>query len=155
MMEKINAVITGVGGYVPDYVLTNEEISRMVDTNDEWIMTRIGVKERRILNEEGLGTSYMPIPPVHRHLPLCSTHLCRHRDYKEISHETHQGRLQHHLSVSSLIKLKCHSEQSGESMLHYRFLTLFRMTNKYTSYIILLNPVRSCQQAEAYPECAG
>ena len=58
-MEKINAVITGVGGYVPDYVLTNEELSRMVDTNDEWIMTRIGVKERRILNEEGLGTSYL------------------------------------------------------------------------------------------------
>ncbi len=58
-MEKINAVITGVGGYVPDYVLTNEELSRMVDTNDEWIMTRIGVRERRILNEEGLGTSYM------------------------------------------------------------------------------------------------
>jgi len=58
-MEKINAIITGVGGYVPDYVLTNEELSRMVDTNDGWIMTRIGVKERRILNEEGLGTSYM------------------------------------------------------------------------------------------------
>ena len=58
-MEKINAVITGVGGYVPDYVLTNDELSRMVDTTDEWIMTRIGVKERRILNEEGLGTSYM------------------------------------------------------------------------------------------------
>ncbi len=58
-MEKINAVITGVGGYVPEYVLTNEELSRMVDTNDEWIMTRIGVKERRILNEEGLGASYM------------------------------------------------------------------------------------------------
>ena len=58
-MEKINAVITGVGGYVPDYVLTNDEISRMVDTNDEWIMTRIGVKERHILNEEGLGSSYM------------------------------------------------------------------------------------------------
>jgi 3-oxoacyl-[acyl-carrier-protein] synthase-3 len=58
-MEKINAVITGVGGYVPDYVLTNEELCKMVDTNDEWIMTRIGVKERRILNEEGLGTSYM------------------------------------------------------------------------------------------------
>ncbi len=58
-MEKLNAVITGVGGYVPEYVLNNEEISRMVDTNDEWIMTRIGVKERRILNEEGLGTSYM------------------------------------------------------------------------------------------------
>ena len=58
-MEKVNAVITGIGGYVPDYVLTNEELSNMVDTNDEWIMTRIGVKERRILNEEGLGTSYM------------------------------------------------------------------------------------------------
>lgn len=59
MMEKINAVITGVGGYVPDYVLTNDELSRMVNTTDEWIMTRIGVKERRILNDEGLGTSYM------------------------------------------------------------------------------------------------
>ena len=45
-MEKINAVITGVGGYVPDYVLTNDEISKMVDTNDEWIMTRIGVKRK-------------------------------------------------------------------------------------------------------------
>jgi 3-oxoacyl-[acyl-carrier-protein] synthase-3 len=58
-MEKINAVITGIGGYVPSYVLTNEEISKMVDTSDEWIMTRIGIRERRILNEEGLGTSYM------------------------------------------------------------------------------------------------
>ena len=58
-MGKINAVITGVGGYVPDYVLTNEELSRMVDTNDEWITTRVGIKERRILKEEGLGSSYM------------------------------------------------------------------------------------------------
>ena len=58
-MEKINAVITGVGGYVPEYILNNDEISRMVDTNDEWIMTRIGVKERRILHEEGLGTAFM------------------------------------------------------------------------------------------------
>ena len=58
-MGKINAIITGVAGYVPDYVLTNEELSRMVDTNDEWIMTRVGIKERRILTEEGLGTSYM------------------------------------------------------------------------------------------------
>ena len=58
-MGKINAIITGIGGYVPDYVLTNEELSRMVDTNDEWIMTRVGIKERRILTEEGLGTSYM------------------------------------------------------------------------------------------------
>lgn len=58
-MEQINAVITGVGGYVPDYILTNNEISKMVDTTDEWIMGRIGIKERRILNEEGRGTSYM------------------------------------------------------------------------------------------------
>ncbi len=58
-MGKIHAVITGVGGYVPDYVLNNEELSRMVDTSDEWIMTRVGIKERHILTEEGLGTSYM------------------------------------------------------------------------------------------------
>lgn len=58
-MGKINAVITGIGGYVPEYVLNNEELSRMVDTSDEWIMTRVGIKERRILTEEGLGTSYM------------------------------------------------------------------------------------------------
>ena len=58
-MKRINAIITGVGGYVPDYILNNEALSRMVDTNDEWIMTRVGIKERRILVEEGLGTSYM------------------------------------------------------------------------------------------------
>ena len=58
-MSKINAIITGVGGYVPDYVLNNVELSSMVDTNDEWIMSRVGIKERRILTEEGLGTSYM------------------------------------------------------------------------------------------------
>ena len=58
-MGKINAVITGVGGYVPDYILNNEELSRMVDTTDEWITTRVGIKERRILTEEGLGTSYL------------------------------------------------------------------------------------------------
>ncbi|MBR6016124.1 MAG: beta-ketoacyl-ACP synthase 3, partial [Prevotella sp.] len=55
----VNAIISGVGGYVPDYVLTNEELARMVDTSDEWIMTRVGIKERHILSEEGLGTSYM------------------------------------------------------------------------------------------------
>ena len=58
-MEKVNAIITGIGGYVPDYLLTNEELSHMVDTSDEWIMTRVGIKERRILTEEGLGTSYL------------------------------------------------------------------------------------------------
>lgn len=59
-MQKINAVITGVGGYVPDYILDNEEMSRIVDTSDEWIMARIGVKTRHILKpEQGSGTSYM------------------------------------------------------------------------------------------------
>ena len=58
-MGKVRAIITGMGGYVPDYVLNNEELSRMVETNDEWIMTRVGIKERRILTEECLGTSYM------------------------------------------------------------------------------------------------
>lgn len=59
-MEKINAVITGIGGYVPDYILDNEEMSHLVDTSDEWIMTRIGVKTRHILKpEQGTGTSYL------------------------------------------------------------------------------------------------
>ncbi len=56
-MTKINAAITGVQGYVPEYVLTNDELSTMVDTSDEWIMQRIGIKERRILREEGKATS--------------------------------------------------------------------------------------------------
>jgi 3-oxoacyl-[acyl-carrier-protein] synthase-3 len=58
-MSKMNAVITGVGGYVPDYVLTNEELSTMMDTSDEWITTRVGIKERRILKDKELGTSFM------------------------------------------------------------------------------------------------
>jgi 3-oxoacyl-[acyl-carrier-protein] synthase III len=58
-MTKIRAAITGVGGYVPDYILTNHELETMVDTNDEWITSRTGIKERRILKEEGLGTSFM------------------------------------------------------------------------------------------------
>lgn len=56
-MKNIHATITGVGGYVPDYVLTNDELAKMVDTSDEWIMTRIGIKERRILKEKGKGSS--------------------------------------------------------------------------------------------------
>ena len=59
MTEKIRAKITGIGAYVPDYVLTNDELSRMVDTNDEWITTRVGIKERHILKIEGEGSSYM------------------------------------------------------------------------------------------------
>ncbi len=56
-MTKIRAAITGVGKYLPDYILGNEELSKMVDTTDEWIMTRIGIKERRILKGEGKGSS--------------------------------------------------------------------------------------------------
>jgi 3-oxoacyl-[acyl-carrier-protein] synthase-3 len=56
-MQNLKAVITGVGSYVPDYILTNEELSKMVDTTDEWIMTRIGIKERHILREPGKGSS--------------------------------------------------------------------------------------------------
>lgn len=60
-MTKINAAITAVGKYVPEDILTNEMLSKMVDTNDEWITTRTGIKERRILKGEGLGTSFMAI----------------------------------------------------------------------------------------------
>jgi len=57
----MTAAITAVGKYVPETILTNEMLSKMVDTNDEWITTRTGIKERRILKEEGAGTSYMAI----------------------------------------------------------------------------------------------
>jgi 3-oxoacyl-[acyl-carrier-protein] synthase-3 len=58
-MEKIRAAITGINGWVPEYRLTNHELSKMVDTSDEWIMQRVGIKERRILKGEGLGSSDM------------------------------------------------------------------------------------------------
>ena len=60
-MTKITAAITAVGKYVPEYVLTNKELESYVETNDEWITSRTGIKERRILKGEGLGTSYMAI----------------------------------------------------------------------------------------------
>jgi len=56
-MGKIRAVITGIHAWVPEYRLTNSELSRLVDTSDEWIMQRVGIKERRILKGDGLGTS--------------------------------------------------------------------------------------------------
>jgi len=56
-MEKIRAAITGIHAWVPEYRLTNHELSKMVDTSDEWIMQRVGIRERRILKGEGLGTS--------------------------------------------------------------------------------------------------
>ncbi len=63
-MSKITAAITGVGGYVPEYILTNEELSRMVDTSDEWIMSHMGIKERHILKGEGRATSDMAVEAV-------------------------------------------------------------------------------------------
>ncbi len=60
-MTKITAAITAVGKYLPEYILTNAELATMVDTNDEWIISRTGIKERRILKGAGRGSSYMAI----------------------------------------------------------------------------------------------
>ena len=60
-MSKITAAITGVGAYVPEYKLTNQILETLVDTNDEWITSRTGIKERRILKDEGKGTSFLAI----------------------------------------------------------------------------------------------
>ncbi len=65
-MSKITAAITAIGGYVPDYVLTNKELENLVDTNDEWITSRTGIKERRILKGEGLGTSDLAVHAVNQ-----------------------------------------------------------------------------------------
>lgn len=58
-MEKPRATIMGIGAYYPDYILNNEELSRMVDTTDEWIMTRVGIKERHILKDPTKGSAYL------------------------------------------------------------------------------------------------
>ena len=63
-MSKIRAALTGIGGYVPEYRLTNEILETMVDTNEEWIVSRTGINERRILKGEGLGTSDMAVHAV-------------------------------------------------------------------------------------------
>ncbi len=63
-MSKVHAAITAVHGYVPDYILTNKELETIVDTNDEWITSRTGIKERRILKGEGLGTTDMAVHAV-------------------------------------------------------------------------------------------
>ena len=68
----LNAKISGIASYLPDYVLTNDELSRMVDTNDEWITTRVGIKERRILKKE-VGSSYMGIQAVKKLLEETGT----------------------------------------------------------------------------------
>ncbi len=63
-MSKIHAAITAVNGYVPDYILTNKELETMVDTNDEWIVTRTGISERRILKDPNKATSDLAVPAV-------------------------------------------------------------------------------------------
>ena len=63
-MTKTTAAITAVSGWVPDYVLTNKELEKMVDTNDEWITSRTGIKERRILKGEGLGSSDLGVNAI-------------------------------------------------------------------------------------------
>ena len=60
-MSTITAAITAVGAYVPDFILSNQVLETMVDTNDEWITSRTGIKERRVLKGDGLGTSYLAI----------------------------------------------------------------------------------------------
>ena len=68
MSHKINAAITAVGGFVPEQRLTNKDLEKMVSTTDEWIRTRTGIEERRILSGEGKGTSDLIVPAV---LELC------------------------------------------------------------------------------------
>lgn len=74
-MNKIKAVITGIGGYLPEDLLDNEELSKMVDTSDEWIMSRIGVKTRHILKEKGKGTSDLAVPAIRELLRKTETHV--------------------------------------------------------------------------------
>lgn len=73
MNTRNKAVITAVEAFLPDYILDNEMLSNMVDTTDEWIMSRIGVKERRILKEDGLGTSHMGAEAVKKLLEKTGT----------------------------------------------------------------------------------
>ena len=72
-MERPKAIITGVGAYYPDYVLNNDELSRMVDTTDEWIMTRVGIKERRILKDKDKGSAWLGARAVENLLEKTNT----------------------------------------------------------------------------------
>jgi 3-oxoacyl-[acyl-carrier-protein] synthase-3 len=72
-MSKIRAAITGIGAFLPEYRLTNEELSTLVETSDEWIMQRIGIKERRILKEEGMATSDMGAEAIRQLLEKTGT----------------------------------------------------------------------------------
>jgi 3-oxoacyl-[acyl-carrier-protein] synthase-3 len=72
-MTKLRATITGIGAFVPEYILTNDELSKMVDTSDEWIMTRIGIKERHIIKEKGEGSSFVGAKAVQQLLEKTNT----------------------------------------------------------------------------------
>lgn len=72
-MRTIHAIITGVGGYVPESILTNEDLTKLVDTSDEWITTRTGIKERRILKDPTLGASYMGTKAIQELLEKTNT----------------------------------------------------------------------------------
>ena len=72
-MSNVKAAITGVGGYLPDYVLTNDELSKKVDTSDDWIMSRIGIKTRHISKEPGKGTSDIAVPAIQELLQKTNT----------------------------------------------------------------------------------
>lgn len=73
-MNRLRTIITGVGAYYPDYILNNDELSRMVETSDEWIMTRVGIKERRILKDPTKGSAYMGAKAVEDLLKKTGTH---------------------------------------------------------------------------------
>ena len=73
-MNRLRIIITGVGAYYPDYILNNDELSRMVETSDEWIMTRVGIKERRILKDPTKGSAYMGAKAVEDLLKKTGTH---------------------------------------------------------------------------------
>ena len=79
-MGRITAAITAVGAYLPDFRLTNKILETMVDTTDEWITTRTGIKERRILKDKDKGTSYLAIKAVYY------THLRAHETGRHISY---------------------------------------------------------------------
>ena len=72
-MKKINAAITGIQGYVPDYVLDNKELEKLVDTNDEWIVSRTGIKERRILKDSDKATAFMSSKAISKLLSKTET----------------------------------------------------------------------------------
>ena len=73
-MQQTKAVITGVGSFLPEYRLTNDELSRLVETSDEWIMTRIGIKERRIMKDKDKASAYMGAKAVEQLLVKTNTH---------------------------------------------------------------------------------